>query len=167
MQNSNFKTFLVRIILFIFLAEITAAGGGALKSPTHSNISKINLDESSQTSIFTSNGTRSPPRAIAVKGILDEQIANIMMSFLDNEINDMTEMEVLLSRIKQFDQMKIPFSSSNDGSTNQSSNKASKKNVLVKKKYQILSSKITIDLITSTTSTSQAMSGSERSKSRK
>lgn len=84
-----------------------------------------------------------------------------MATFLDSEINELAEMEILLSRIKQFDEMKIPFAGSNDGSAAQLATKTNKKNILVKKKYQILSS-VTIDL-----STTQGLSGSERSKSRK
>lgn len=137
-----------------------------MKSPTHSNISKINLDETLQSSIIT-NATRSPQRGPVLKsGVFEEEVANLMITFLDNEINEMTELEVHLSRIKKFDQIKIPFAASGNGANGSSDGQISKKNILVKKKYQILNS-VTIDLINGTSST-QSQSGSlERSKHKK
>lgn len=136
-----------------------------MKSPTHSNINKINLDEAGQAGISTNNGTRSPPRANAVRGVIDDQISNLIVAFLDNEINEMAEIEMLLARIKQFEHIKIPFAGSSESANNSNAKSNHKKNVLVKKKYQILSS-VTIDLINNT-STTQGISSSDRSKSRK
>lgn len=151
-------------IIKILLADTLSTGG--LKSPTHSNISKINLDDTVQSNVLT-NATRSPQRGPTLKAtLLDEEITNLMINFLDNEINDMTELEVRLSRIKKFDQIKIPFAASGNGGNGSTEGQSSKKNILVKRKYQILSS-VTIDLINATSSIQNQSCSVERSKHKK
>lgn len=141
-----------------------------MKSPT--NNSKISLEDTYVN--ITGNQSKSPPRISAPKNsvvsmgsVLDEETIGSVFKLFDNELKEITELEIMLNKIKNFEQMKLPFSaapSSNSTQTSQNSKSNSKQNILVKKKYQILNS-VTIDLINNTTVSSS--NSVERSKSKK
>jgi hypothetical protein len=177
---------IILILIFIYILYTIVDGPTmiAMKSPT--NNAKINLDDACYVNIGANS---SPPRVGVVKNsnfsnqshsslLIEEDISNSIISYLDSELNELTELEVMLCKIKTFDQIRIPFGSTstnkNECLTSQAvssskvaSNKptpksSSKQNILVKKKYQILGS-VTIDLINNTTSSNSI----ERSKSKK
>jgi hypothetical protein len=87
-----------------------------------------------------------------------------MISFFDSEINDLTEVEFILKKLKNIDELKVAFSNTNViSSTIQPNSKQvanNGKSDFLKKKYQMLNS-VTIDLINNTSSSA------DRSKSKK
>ena len=88
---------------------------------------------------------------------IDEDFANNLMKYFDQEIKEISEFELQLSDIKNIDQLKIPFSSNNTQNDQKTLSKPKNQNVLVKKKYQILNS-VTIDLITKTATVERSTS---------
>lgn len=102
----------------------------------------------------------------STNSIIDEEFSNNMISFLDSEINDLTEVEFILKKLKTIDELKVAFSDNSslisqilNSKSNQNSAKSGSE--YLKKKYQLLNS-VTIDLINNTSTSLQ-----DRSKSKK
>lgn len=101
--------------------------------------------------------------------LFDESLSTSIVSYLDSEINEITEMEIILKKLKMLDDLKVAFSSSNEAKNNSansnnkngSNSKSTSTSDYLRKKYQMLNS-VTIDLINNTSS-----SVVDRSKSKK